>query len=192
MRESWNLKNCSQMVHWCKLTADFYPTVKAALRHESADSEEDRESLGCHLGQGLTCLWYSIVFIYMSQASNRNWFLFFVFFTCAYCTKVPCCSYLLGRKSPSLHPQWVACGWESETRTGGRLSCSTSQLPSERRVLLWQDTHLYNILFQKKNRSFHASHVIALFLHRCTCAVLSVSVFNPIACLHACSIGFEK
>ncbi len=29
-----------------------YPTVKAALRHESADSEEDREGLGCHLGQG--------------------------------------------------------------------------------------------------------------------------------------------
>ncbi len=29
-------------------------TVKAALRHESADSEEDREGLGCHLGQGLT------------------------------------------------------------------------------------------------------------------------------------------
>ncbi len=33
-------------------TADFYPTVKAALRHKSADSEEDREGLGCHLGQG--------------------------------------------------------------------------------------------------------------------------------------------
>ncbi len=30
--------------------ADFYPTVKAALRHESADSEEDRESLGCRFG----------------------------------------------------------------------------------------------------------------------------------------------
>ncbi len=39
--------------HWCKLAADFYPTVKAALRHESADSEEDREGSGCHLGQGL-------------------------------------------------------------------------------------------------------------------------------------------
>ncbi len=38
---------------WCKLAADFYPTVKAALRHESADSEEDREGLECHLGQGL-------------------------------------------------------------------------------------------------------------------------------------------
>ncbi len=35
-------------------SADFYPTVKAALRHESADSEEDREGLGCHLGQGHT------------------------------------------------------------------------------------------------------------------------------------------
>ncbi len=30
-----------------------YPTVKAALRHESAESEEDHEGLGCHLGQGL-------------------------------------------------------------------------------------------------------------------------------------------
>ncbi len=38
--------------HWCELPADFYPTVKAALRHESADSEEDREGLECHLGQG--------------------------------------------------------------------------------------------------------------------------------------------
>ncbi len=38
--------------HWCKLAADFYPTVKAALRHESADSKEDREGLGSHLGQG--------------------------------------------------------------------------------------------------------------------------------------------
>ncbi len=30
------------------------PTIKAALRHKSADSEEDREGLGCHLGQGRT------------------------------------------------------------------------------------------------------------------------------------------
>ncbi len=37
-----------------ELTADFFPTVKAALPHESADSEEDREGLGCHLGQGQT------------------------------------------------------------------------------------------------------------------------------------------
>ncbi len=28
--------------HWCELAADFYPTVKAALRHESADPEEDQ------------------------------------------------------------------------------------------------------------------------------------------------------
>ncbi len=35
-----------------ELAADF-PTVKATLRHESADSEEDREGLGCHLGQDL-------------------------------------------------------------------------------------------------------------------------------------------
>ncbi len=27
--------------------ADFYPTVKAALRHESADLEEDRKCLRC-------------------------------------------------------------------------------------------------------------------------------------------------
>ncbi len=36
-----------------ELAADFYPTVKATLRHERADSEEDRGSLGCHLGQDL-------------------------------------------------------------------------------------------------------------------------------------------
>ncbi len=36
--------------------ADFYPTVKAALRQESADSEKDREGLGCDLGQGLSLL----------------------------------------------------------------------------------------------------------------------------------------
>ncbi len=34
--------------------ANFYPAVKAALRHESADSEEDRECLGCDLEQGLS------------------------------------------------------------------------------------------------------------------------------------------
>ncbi len=45
----------SAVPHWCELTADFYLTVKATLRHESADSEEDREGLGCHLGQGLYC-----------------------------------------------------------------------------------------------------------------------------------------
>ncbi len=38
--------------HWCKLAADFYLTVKVASRHESVDSEEDREGLGCHVGQG--------------------------------------------------------------------------------------------------------------------------------------------
>ncbi len=37
-------------LHWCKLASDFYPTVKAALRHESVDSEEDRKGLGCHFG----------------------------------------------------------------------------------------------------------------------------------------------
>ncbi len=42
--------------HRGELAADFYPTVKAALRHESADSEEDRKGLGCHLGQGLCIL----------------------------------------------------------------------------------------------------------------------------------------
>ncbi len=30
---------------------DFYLTVKAALRHNSADSELDHEGLGCNLGQ---------------------------------------------------------------------------------------------------------------------------------------------
>ncbi len=48
----------------------------------------------------------------------------------------------------------------------------------------WQDTHLYNTLFKMKNRSFCASYVITLFLHHCTCAVLLVSVFNPIEYLH--------
>jgi len=42
--------------HWCELAANFYPTVKAALRHENADSEEDHKGLGCHLGQGLCIL----------------------------------------------------------------------------------------------------------------------------------------
>uniref|UniRef100_A0A672MG81 dihydrolipoyl dehydrogenase n=1 Tax=Sinocyclocheilus grahami TaxID=75366 RepID=A0A672MG81_SINGR len=43
--------------HFCRaLTkvsspADFYPTVKVALRHESVDSEEGCEGLGCDLGQ---------------------------------------------------------------------------------------------------------------------------------------------
>ncbi len=37
-------------LHWGELVADFYPTAKAALRHESADLE----GLGCHLGQGIT------------------------------------------------------------------------------------------------------------------------------------------
>ncbi len=32
--------------------ADFYPTVKAELHHESADSEKDSKGLGCHLGHG--------------------------------------------------------------------------------------------------------------------------------------------
>ncbi len=38
--------------YWYKLAADFYPTfyfyLKVALRHESADSEEAHEGLGCH------------------------------------------------------------------------------------------------------------------------------------------------
>ncbi len=58
-------KNVMTPLSWIKVTvhcswstgnspaADFYPTVKAALRHESADSEEDCKGLGCHLGQGL-------------------------------------------------------------------------------------------------------------------------------------------
>ncbi len=49
---------CALDLHFCRArtgassAADFYPTVKAALRHESTDSEEDREGLGCHLGRG--------------------------------------------------------------------------------------------------------------------------------------------
>ncbi len=49
---------CALDLHFCRAwtgtssAADFYPTVKAALRHESVDSEEDREGLGCDLGQG--------------------------------------------------------------------------------------------------------------------------------------------
>ncbi len=44
--------------HFCRactmsFATDFYLTVKVALRHESVDSEEDRQGLGCHLGQGL-------------------------------------------------------------------------------------------------------------------------------------------
>ncbi len=49
--------------HWCKLAAEFYPTVKASLRQKSADSEEDREGLGCHLEQGLNSL-YSFTTFY--------------------------------------------------------------------------------------------------------------------------------
>ncbi len=33
----------------------FALTVRAALRHESVDSGEERDGLGCHLGQGLGC-----------------------------------------------------------------------------------------------------------------------------------------
>ncbi len=52
---------CALDPHFCRARtrasspADFYLTVKAALRHENADSEEDREGLGCHLGQGHSC-----------------------------------------------------------------------------------------------------------------------------------------
>ncbi len=51
---------CALDTHFCRArtgassTADFYPTVNAALRHKSADSEEDHKGLGCHLGQFLT------------------------------------------------------------------------------------------------------------------------------------------
>ncbi len=44
---------CALDPHFCRARTDYYPTLKAALCHESADSEEDREGLGCHLGQGL-------------------------------------------------------------------------------------------------------------------------------------------
>ncbi len=45
------------MFVYASSAADFYPTIKAALRHETADSEEDHEGLGCHLGQGLSRAW---------------------------------------------------------------------------------------------------------------------------------------
>ncbi len=50
---------CALDPHFCQActgassAADFYPTVKAALHHESVDSDKDRKGLGCHLGQGL-------------------------------------------------------------------------------------------------------------------------------------------
>ncbi|ROL43901.1 hypothetical protein DPX16_11933 [Anabarilius grahami] len=34
----------------CELRRGLYLAVKAALCYEGADSEEDREGLGCHLG----------------------------------------------------------------------------------------------------------------------------------------------
>ncbi len=46
---------CALDLHFCQAhtgassAADFYLTVKAALRHESADPEEEREGLRCHL-----------------------------------------------------------------------------------------------------------------------------------------------
>ncbi len=40
---------CARYVPFC-FAADIYPTVKAVLRHESPDSDEDRKGLGCHLG----------------------------------------------------------------------------------------------------------------------------------------------
>lgn len=52
---------CTLDVHFCwacteaSSSANFYLTVRVALRHESVDSEEERDGLGCHLGQGLGC-----------------------------------------------------------------------------------------------------------------------------------------
>ncbi len=49
---------CALDTHFCRVRSPHWGElrnrllVKAALRHESADSEEDREGLGCHLGQG--------------------------------------------------------------------------------------------------------------------------------------------
>ncbi len=50
IRELMGTRGLSQLRNLA--LADFYPTVKAALRHECSGSEEDREGLGCHLGQG--------------------------------------------------------------------------------------------------------------------------------------------
>ncbi len=61
--------------HFCQArkpasyAADFYPAGKAPLRQESAHSEEDREDLGCHLGQGLRC---SVSFTVEQWFSNRG------------------------------------------------------------------------------------------------------------------------
>ncbi len=47
---------CALDTHFCRActgassATDFYPTVKAALHHESADSAEEREGLVCQLG----------------------------------------------------------------------------------------------------------------------------------------------
>lgn len=56
---------CGHYEHFCQAhtatlrrappPANFYLTVKMALRHVCVDSEEDRESLGCDLGQGHNC-----------------------------------------------------------------------------------------------------------------------------------------
>ncbi len=50
--------------------AELYPTVKAALRHEIADSEEDREGLVCHVGQGLNLATFQTTLATFSSKST--------------------------------------------------------------------------------------------------------------------------
>lgn len=52
-------EGCSRSALLPSAASDFHPTVKVALHHESPDSEEDREGLGCHLGQGLNKILFS-------------------------------------------------------------------------------------------------------------------------------------
>ncbi len=81
---------CTLDPHFCRArtgansATNFYPTVKAASRHKSADSEEDREDLWCHLGQGHTSIlqsdWFvgqngrfSIMIGQIACQSNSQW-----------------------------------------------------------------------------------------------------------------------
>lgn len=62
------------MPHCCRAhteassAADFYPTVKAALHHESVNSEEDCMGLGWDLGQGL---WLTVFVVWLHEL-NRD------------------------------------------------------------------------------------------------------------------------
>jgi len=53
--------------------ADFFSTIKAVIHHESVDSQEDRQCLGCHSGQGL--LWF-----FIWKCKNAGSFLWWIAF----------------------------------------------------------------------------------------------------------------